>query len=279
MQALRCQPALRDARSNAALQAQQLQQRSALPQLCSRRGRAQRAHTRVRDKRAAALRCAALPPAAVSSLRSAAAGAALLASLALAQPAGAASRPPPPPPPALSVTSPTRTARDAAAFARAAAVLLTATAAAVLLARARARAREPRPRVVIVGAGFAGLQAALELQHWAHVSVVDRASYFEYTPGVLRAMADGNAAPCHRPHSASLARSALVRVPSEVQLHVGDGELRMETPKMTTTLPFDFLVLATGSSYPAPIKPGGSEQVRMDVCSCMLRGQPCKAGS
>jgi hypothetical protein len=236
--AARCQPAraVREAQSDAALQ-KCLQRKSVLTRLLRRRECAHRkaavhtctrTHTRVCDLRAA---CAALPPAAgVSPLRSAALGAALLASLALARPASAASRlpPPPPPPPALTATSRTRAARDAAAVTRGCVVLLTAAAAAVLLARARAR--EPRPRVVIVGAGFAGLQAALELQHWAHVSVVDRASYFEYTPGVLRGMADGNAAPCHRPHSASLSRSTLVRVPPAVQLRVGEAELRLETP-------------------------------------------------
>ena len=53
--------------------------------------------------------------------------------------------------------------------------------AAVLAAYAWQRMRRPSkpPTVVVLGASFAGLQAALDLQHFANVVVVDRLSYFE----------------------------------------------------------------------------------------------------
>ena len=116
-----------------------------------------------------------------------------------------------------------------------------------------------------MGGGFAGLQAALELQHWAReVTMVDRASYFEFTPGVLAGLACGDARPCHRPHSRSLTRAKLLRVAQDTTLRIGDHELELtgEAAK-AQTVPFDFLILATGSSYPAPIKPSGNESVRL----------------
>ena len=100
--------------------------------------------------------------------------------------------------------------------------------------------------------------------------MVDRASYFEFTPGVLQGLACGDVRPCHRPHSRSLTRAKLLRVPPNAVLRVGDHELSAESgePATAQTVPFDFLILATGSSYPAPIKPSGSESVRLrHACS------------
>ena len=157
-----------------------------------------------------------------------------------------------------------------------AACVLCGAALAAVWAGAASRARAQRPRVVIVGGGFAGLQAALELQHWAReVTMIDRASYFEFTPGVLAGLACGDARPCHRPHSRSLtARAKLLHVSQNTTLRVGDHELELSGEQATAqTVPFDFLILATGSSYPAPIKPTGNESVwPQHACTaCALR--------
>ena len=69
--------------------------------------------------------------------------------------------------------------------------MLAAVAALAALRAAWLRRRPANPpRVVVLGASFAGLQAAFDLQHFAHVILIDRLSYFEYTPGVLRALVE-----------------------------------------------------------------------------------------
>eukprot|EP00936_MAST-01D_sp_MAST-1D-sp1_P002576 g2576.t1 len=51
-----------------------------------------------------------------------------------------------------------------------------------------ARSSERRKRVVIVGAGFAGLRALQILRTHFRCTLIDRKDFFEYTPGILRAV-------------------------------------------------------------------------------------------
>ena len=45
-------------------------------------------------------------------------------------------------------------------------------------------------RVVIIGGGFAGSTVAMKLQSDFNVTLIDDKDYFEYTPGVLRAIVE-----------------------------------------------------------------------------------------
>ena len=50
---------------------------------------------------------------------------------------------------------------------------------------------ENRKKVVIIGGGFAGMQAVFDLAKTCDVTLVDTKAYFEYTPGALSAMVGG----------------------------------------------------------------------------------------
>lgn len=105
-------------------------------------------------------------------------------------------------------------------------------------------------RVVIIGGGFAGSLVAQQLERDAQFSVtlIDTKDYFEFTPGILRTIV----APQHmrkiqKKHTDYLHATQFVRgTVSEVQ----KDHVIVEKNK----IPFDFLVIASGSAYREPIK-------------------------
>ena len=50
---------------------------------------------------------------------------------------------------------------------------------------------DKREKVVVIGGGFAGMQAVFDLAKTCDVTLVDTKAYFEYTPGALSAMLGG----------------------------------------------------------------------------------------
>lgn len=114
-----------------------------------------------------------------------------------------------------------------------------------------------RPRVVVVGGSFAGLAAVRNLHRVAEVTLVEPKEYFEYTPGVLHALVGSSGAESiittpleeciggathlegYFQGLNALKKSALVQ-------HL-DGSL--------VELEYDFVIVATGRSYAAPIRP------------------------
>ena len=155
---------------------------------------------------------------------------------------------------------------------------------------ARRRSVIPRVRVIIIGGSFAGLAVLRELLAAlpdADVTLVEPRDYVEYVPGILRAFVDSSAAQRLLVPLASAARGARhVRAWADAVLRgagkdangvtcAGFVSSRAETAgssrsracasgsTMTMTLlPFDVCVIATGSSYPAPIR-GGTNSVTL----------------
>ncbi len=121
------------------------------------------------------------------------------------------------------------------------------------------RPRGERDKVVIVGASFAGLEAQRNLSRDFDVTVVDFKDYFEYTPGVLRAFVEPG-------HMSSLTG----RIPrsknrfvegAAVAVKPGSRELLVQSSesKAVTSIPYKYLLIATGSTYAGTIKASPDE--------------------
>jgi apoptosis-inducing factor 2 len=121
-----------------------------------------------------------------------------------------------------------------------------------------------RRRVVVVGGGFGGTEVAKTLQHDFEVLLVDIKDYFEYTPSILRTLTEPvSFSSCHVKHGNYLNRGQFVLgCAARVEAH----ELILSSG---TTIPFDYCVLACGSSYGSGIK--------SDVAVMNLRGVELRA--
>jgi len=114
-------------------------------------------------------------------------------------------------------------------------------------------------RIVIVGASFAGLGAYRDLlRHKSdeiEITVIDYKDYFEYTPGILRAFVEPN-------HLSSLTcpLSALNKNKNGASRFVQGEVIGVDATTQVVSLndgnqiPYDYLIVATGSTYPGPIK-------------------------
>lgn len=113
-----------------------------------------------------------------------------------------------------------------------------------------------RPAVVVVGGGYAGSTVAKALDEVAAVTLVDPRNAFVNNVASLRALVEPDWLPrIFFPYDRLLAHGRTVRAratrvePGQVGLDSGD------------TLPADFVVLATGSTYPFPAKPDVADSV------------------
>ena len=108
-----------------------------------------------------------------------------------------------------------------------------------------------RPTVVVVGGGYGGIQVAKPLDEVADVVLVEPKEAFEHNVASLRALADPSWLPrIHLPYDGLLANGRVVR----------DRAVQVEAGRVTLgsgeTLEADYIVLATGSTYPFPAKSG-----------------------
>ena len=108
-------------------------------------------------------------------------------------------------------------------------------------------------KVVIIGGGFAGTLVAQKLQNGNFkVTLIDTTDYFEFTPGILRAIVEpGYIKKIQVLHKDYLKRTNVILGRAKevskkyVLVHTKNGEKRIL---------FDYLVIASGSDYSSPIK-------------------------
>ncbi|EFA86067.1 putative apoptosis inducing factor [Heterostelium album PN500] len=107
---------------------------------------------------------------------------------------------------------------------------------------------EDRKRVVIVGGGFSGSMVAQKLENDFQVTLVDTKDYFEFTPSILRTIVE----PTHI-RSIQVLHSHYLKHTNVVQKEV-IGVHPREVVTDDRTIPFDYLVINSGSSYNSPFK-------------------------
>jgi NADH dehydrogenase FAD-containing subunit len=123
----------------------------------------------------------------------------------------------------------------------------------------------PRRRVVIVGASFGGLACARMLRRDFDVTIVDQHDWFEYTPGILRLFVkpehlESLSASLHGISGVKFVHGKVDRLgASSVRVRAAEGVEVSEAERLFgSKLPFDYAVVACGSSYAAGIKAGPS---------------------
>lgn len=102
-----------------------------------------------------------------------------------------------------------------------------------------------KPKVVVLGAGFAGVAAAQGLHEVADVSLIDKKDFIEVTWANVRvATVESSLA-----EKSTIPYSELPKLPLLVQSAVTAVTSNAVSLANGTRLPFDYLVLATGSTY------------------------------
>ncbi len=101
-------------------------------------------------------------------------------------------------------------------------------------------------RVVVVGGGIAGHQVAFSLQVAAAVTLVDPKDFFEVPMAAPRLLVDPDSLPALIPYREFLTKVNLVR---GWAVEVEAEYIQVRISKNTTcSIPFDYLILATGSA-------------------------------
>eukprot|EP00160_Parvularia_atlantis_P006187 Unigene1537_Nuclearia_a/m.4782 Unigene1537_Nuclearia_a/g.4782 ORF Unigene1537_Nuclearia_a/g.4782 Unigene1537_Nuclearia_a/m.4782 type:complete len:602 (-) Unigene1537_Nuclearia_a:107-1912(-) len=105
-------------------------------------------------------------------------------------------------------------------------------------------------RVVILGGGFTGSWVAHVLAAMPRfaVTLVDSKTYFEYTPGMIAALCDPTVSESYRLAYSDIAPQA--RIITGTCTQVNDRHVLVDGERV----PYDYLVISTGSSYTSQIK-------------------------
>lgn len=118
---------------------------------------------------------------------------------------------------------------------------------------------EKRSRVVIVGASFAGVSAYRDLIRHSRrgeleITIIEYKAFFEYVPGILRSFVDPahfNSLTCSLDYMNNDGRGTKFVQGNVVEVDRKSNIVKLQSGR---TIPYDYLILATGSTYPGPIK-------------------------
>ena len=115
-----------------------------------------------------------------------------------------------------------------------------------------------RKRVVVVGGSFAGLHAVRELSEEFDVTLVDCREFWEYVPSALRLVIDPNLLP--RLSGAQPCANNKFLQGFATTVDVAGRSVQVKPPSGDTVdVPYDYLLLACGSSYSEPVRSGVTE--------------------
>ena len=145
---------------------------------------------------------------------------------------------------------------DAAALAVAGAALLLLLVASgvglLVMRRRRNLAMTRNKRVVILGGGFAGCQVAHDLEHECEVTIIDAGGGFTHVPDALKALAGFCTPEANHVPLAKLCPLCTVHIVTSMpKLAIAEKVVTISTTHGIIDVPYDFLVIATGSSYPS----------------------------
>jgi NADH dehydrogenase FAD-containing subunit len=173
------------------------------------------------------------------------------------------------------------------------ALVISCAAACFVFIRRRLNTISATKRVVVLGGGFAGITLARELAHTCAVTLIDVRDFFEYVPGVPGAIvgskplgfgswaldndsssdqivAQKRLAPRRRLNQlhrtikeVTPISTRFLRIAPSKSVIVRHGTLDVplqgkSSSTTTETINWDYLVFATGSLYPSPLKPSAS---------------------
>ena len=112
-----------------------------------------------------------------------------------------------------------------------------------------------RPRVIIIGASFAGLKAALQLTDESAVTVIDKNPWFEFLPNIHELISD-----MKTPDMLRFSNQAIVRRCGHQYLYDTVTEILPEKNRIRTRreneLTYDFCIIAAGSAIDTYGVPG-----------------------
>lgn len=106
-----------------------------------------------------------------------------------------------------------------------------------------------RKRVVIVGGGFAGSYIVKKLESKFDVTLIDTKEYFEFTPGILRTIAKPERVKKIQVLHTHYLKNARVEIGEVIEVSKKNVLL-----KSGRKFGYDYLIIASGSSYDFPIK-------------------------
>ncbi|CAG8636195.1 10743_t:CDS:2 [Ambispora leptoticha] len=115
-----------------------------------------------------------------------------------------------------------------------------------------------KPNIIIVGGGYAGVQVAQgldkSLSRTHQIILIEKKTHFYHAVGSLRAMVEENfEEQILVPYTLLLKNGGKVVHATVTEIHKNEVIVVTET-EWGTSIPFEYLILATGSSYSVPAK-------------------------